>query len=205
MTDPKSDIEFYLDFTSPYTYLAATQIDTLAARHQRAVIWRPFLIGATFKVTGRKALVQHPLVWEYSLNDVQRYARLLKQPINFPVKFPILTVKPSRLFYFLEARDGNQLAAIEFAKAVFQAYFVDRQNITSNNVLSELIAPFGVADNEVDEIVNSAEVKAHFKAVVDEAIERGVFGAPTFIVDGEMFWGVDRMSMLDKWLQSGGF
>jgi 2-hydroxychromene-2-carboxylate isomerase len=205
MTEQLSDIEFYLDFTSPYAYLASTQIKALAARHGRNVIWRPFLIGATFKVTGRKALVQTPLVNEYTLNDVQRYARLLNQPINFPLKFPILSVKASRVFYYLEKQGDNQQAAIEFARTVFLAYFVERKDITSNEVLAELTAPFGLTLNDVNEIVKSDAMKTHFKAVVDTAIERGVFGAPMFIVDGEMFWGVDRMSHLDKWLQSEGF
>lgn len=200
-----SEIEFYLDFTSPYAYLASTQIEALAARYEREVIWRPFLIGATFKVTGRKAPVQHPLVREYTLNDVQRYARLLGQPINFPLKFPILSVKPSRIFYFLEARDGNQIAARGFASAVFLAYFVERQMITSNAVLAELAEPFGLDQDAVNKIVNSAEMKQKFRAVVDLAIKRGVFGAPMFIVDGEMFWGVDRMNHLEIWLQNGGF
>ena len=124
MVNTTADIEFYLDFTSPYAYLASTQIEALAAKHNRNVIWRPFLIGATFKVTGRGAPIGQPLVKEYTLNDVQRYARLLDQPINFPIKFPILGVKPSRLFYFLESRDNNQKAAIAFAKAAFLAYFV---------------------------------------------------------------------------------
>lgn len=205
MVEPKTDIEFYLDFTSPYAYLASTQIETLAARHERNVIWRPFLIGATFKVTGRKAPVQIPLVNEYTLNDVQRYARLLDQPLNFPLKFPILSVKASRLFYFLRQRDGKQQHAIAFAKAVFRAYFVARKDITSNEVLAELMTPFDLDQIEVNEIVKSDEMKIHFKAVVDKAIERGVFGAPMFIVEGEMFWGVDRMDHLDKWLQNGGF
>ena len=205
MAEQTDDIEFFLDFTSPYAYLASTQIDALAARHARNVIWRPFLIGATFKVTGRKAPVQIPLVNNYTLNDVQRYARLLNQPLNFPVKFPILSVKASRLFYYLEHRDGNQQIAITFARAVFLAYFVERMDITSNEVLAGIVAPFGLALDDVNEVVKSDAMKTHFKAVVDSAIERGVFGAPMFIVEGEMFWGVDRMDHLDKWLQSGGF
>lgn len=205
MVNTIADIEFYLDFTSPYAYLASTQIEALAAKHNRNVIWRPFLIGATFKVTGRGAPIGQPLVKEYTLNDVQRYARLLDQPINFPIKFPILSVKPSRLFYFLESRDNNQKAAIAFAKAAFLAYFVAQKDITSNNILAELVAPFDLTLNDVNEIVKSDEMKLRFKDVVEDAIARGIFGAPMLIVDGEMFWGVDRMAHLDKWLESGGF
>ncbi len=198
-------IDFYLDFTSPYTYIAATQIDALATRHGYAVTWRPFLIGATFKVTGRKAPVQYPLVDDYVINDAQRSARLLGLKFTFPVKFPILAVKPSRLFYFLADRDGDQLAAKAFALKVFQAYFVDQQDITRNDVLAKLIDEWGIDSSELNEIVKSDAMKQRFKAVVDEAIKRKVFGAPTFIVSGEMFWGADRLDHLEKWLQTGGW
>ena len=205
MNKTAAAIDFYCDFTSPYAYLAATQIDDLAARHQRDVVWRPFLIGATFKVTGRKAPIDHPLVWEYVLNDVERFAKLLGQPLNYPKKFPILGVKASRLYYFLEDRDGEQTASKAFAKSVFRAYFVDQQDITSNRILASLAEPFDLSLSDIDQIVKSAEMKVRFKRVVDEAIERGIFGAPTFIVDGEMFWGVDRLDHLDRWLDLGGW
>jgi len=201
----EKQIDFYLDFTSPYAYLASTQIEALASQHGYSVTWRPFLIGATFKFTGRKALVQHPLVWEYALNDVERSARLLNQAINFPVKFPILSVKAGRLFYYFQDRDDNQKTAKEFASAAFQAYFVEQKDITDNRVLGEITEVFGLSQEEMEYIVNSTESKERFKAEVDEAIERKVFGAPMFIVDGEMFWGVDRLHQLAKWLESGGW
>jgi len=202
MNNKISNIDFYLDFTSPYAYLASTQIEALAERQQVSVCWRPFLIGATFKVTGRKAPIEHPLLRDYMLHDVQRYARLLGQPLTFPVKFPILGVKPSRLFYYLQQRDGDQLAAKRFASAVFTAYFVERQDITQNTVLAALAEPFGLDASETAAIVVSAAMKAHFKAVVEEAIDRKVFGAPMFIAADEMFWGVDRMAQLEDWLQN---
>jgi 2-hydroxychromene-2-carboxylate isomerase len=203
--DSNKQIDFYLDFTSPYAYLASTQIEALAAMFDYSVVWRPFLIGATFKTTGRKPLIQHPLVWEYSLQDVQRTARLLGQPINIPVKFPILSVKPGRLFYYFQQRDGDQQVAKNFASAVFQAYFLEQKDITDNHVLGQLCAAFGVDEGQVDEIVKSTEMKARFKTEVDTAIARNVFGAPMFIVRNEMFWGVDRLGQLGKWLQTGGW
>jgi 2-hydroxychromene-2-carboxylate isomerase len=169
------------------------------------VIWRPFLIGATFKLTGRKALIQHPLVWEYSLNDVQRSARLLEQAINFPIVFPILSVKAGRLFYYFQDRDANQVVAKKFATAAFQAFFVEQKDITDNRVLAEITAQIGLAEDQLEEIVKSAEMKARFKEEVDSALERKVFGAPMFIVDNEMFWGVDRLGQLGKWLETGGW
>ncbi|MEE9446810.1 MAG: 2-hydroxychromene-2-carboxylate isomerase [Arenicellales bacterium] len=198
-------IIFYLDFVSPYAYLASTQIEALAAKHGYSVLWRPFLIGATFKVTGRKAPIQHPLVGDYMKHDVQRFARMLGQPLNFPFKFPILSVKPSRVFYYLEARDGDQINAKAFAAKVYQAYFVDQLNITNNEVLAALAAPFGLSVQDLEIAVSSVEMKDKFKAIVAEAIDRKVFGAPMFIVEDEMFWGVDRMDHLDQWLAKGAW
>ena len=198
-------VDFYLDFTSPYAYLASTRIDTLAARHDYRVVWHPFLIGATFRVTGRKAPVEHPLVREYMYHDVLRSARLLNQPLNFPAKFPILSVKPARLFYFLQDREGNQETAIAFAHAVYSAYFVEGRDISDSATLTELLLPFGMKEEEVDVQLRSSSLKERFRAEVDAAIERGVFGAPTFVVGDEMFWGHDRLDQLDLWLQAGGW
>ena len=163
------------------------------------------MIGASFKISGRKALIEHPLVRDYTLNDVQRYARLLGQPLNFPQKFPILSVKPARCFYYLEQRDGNQRAAKLFSAEVFRAYFVERKDISSNEVLSKLLEPYDVPLVEFNTIMVSAEVRQMFRDAVDQALEKQVFGAPTFIVDGEMFWGVDRMAQLEQWMQTGGW
>ena len=202
---PEKNIDFYLDFSSPYAYLASTQIEALAGRQGCSVTWRPFLIGATFKTTGRKALNQHPLVWEYALNDVQRIARLLDQTINIPPKFPVLSVKASRIFYFIQDRDGAQTAAKAFASMVFRAYFVEQRDITDSRVLGELCSAFGLRQDDVDEVVKSVQSKNRFRAEVDAALECKVFGAPMFIVAGEMFWGVDRLGQLEKWLQTGGW
>jgi len=203
----KSDrqIDFYLDFTSPYAYLASTQIEALAARYDYSAVWRPFLIGATFKLTGRKALIQHPLVWDYSLADVQRTARLLGQPVGIPVKFPILSVKAARLFYYFQDRDADQVIAKKFAAAVFKAYFVEQRDITDDEVLGQITTTFGIDAIRVGEIVKSAEMKARFKSEVDAALEREVFGAPMMIVKDEMFWGVDKLEQLEKWLETGGW
>ena len=92
-----------------------------------------------------------------------------------------------------------------FASAIYTAYFVDRLDHSNNRVLSEIAAPFGLTEDEVGEIVKSAAMKDRFRAEVEAAIERKVYGAPTFIVNGERFWGVDRLDQLDKWLRSGGW
>src|SRR5262249_3981008 len=95
-------IDFYFDFSSPYGYLPSTQIDALAARHGRSVAWRPFLLGAAFKLTGQRALTEQPLRGDYARRDFARSARLLKLPFILPQPFPFFALAASRAFYWLQ-------------------------------------------------------------------------------------------------------
>src|SRR5262245_46068135 len=115
MSGSQAPIEFYFDFSSPYGYLASTQIDALAARHGREVAWRPFWIGAAFKVTGQRALVEQPLRGAYAERDFARSARLLSVPFRKPPNFPFFALAASRAFYWL----GGDGRARALAKAVF--------------------------------------------------------------------------------------
>lgn len=126
-------IDFYFDFSSPYGYLAGTRIDELAARHDREVTWRPYLMGALFKITGRQPLANHPLVREYAYRDLQRTARLFDVPFALPSKFPIVTANPCRAFYWL--RDQDEKSAVRLAKALYTAYFVDDRDISSGGLV----------------------------------------------------------------------
>ncbi len=205
----QKSFKFYFDFSSPYAYLAATQINALASKQGYSVDWRPFLLGASFQITGRKPLVNTPVLRDYAFVDLQRTARELKVSFSFPEKFPILSVKPSRVFYHLhdlaEGQGDDQRAAQDFALAAFKAYFADNQDISSESVLAKLAEPFGLSDEAVHDIVNSQQAKQRFREAVDEAMGDKVFAAPLFDVDGEQFWGVDHLSQLERWLQTGGW
>ncbi len=120
-------IDFYFDFSSPYGYFASTQIDQLAAKYNREVVWRPYLMGAVFKITKRQPLVQHPLVDEYSARDIARTARLHNIELTFPTKFPVMSVAPCRAFYWLNNQDKN--AAKHLAQAIYNSYFVEDKDI----------------------------------------------------------------------------
>src|SRR3990170_3778049 len=105
MADP---IDFYFDFSSPYGYLASTRIDALAARHGRAVVWRPFLLGVAFKTTGQAPAVEPPLRGPYHRHDFARSARLLGVPFQIPAVFPFAALAASRAYYWLVDRDAAQ-------------------------------------------------------------------------------------------------
>jgi len=196
-------IDFYFDFSSPYGYFASAKIDDLAAKHGRDVTWRPILLGAVFKITGGQPLPTIPLKGSYSAHDLQRSARLFKMSFKMPTKFPIGSTAPARAFYWLNDRDPA--AARKLALALFHAYFAEDRDISNPEVTGNVAAKLGVDKVELAQALNEPAVKERLRSEVAAAIERGVFGSPYFIVDGEPFWGSDRLEQVDRWLETGGW
>ena len=196
-------IDFYFDFSSPYGYLAANQIDDIAARHGRDVLWRPILLGVVFKVTGRAPLTTVPLKGEYSKRDFARSARLAGVPYETPTKFPIPAQAPSRAFYWVHDRDPA--AAKRLALALYRAYFADDRDISSPETTTDVAATLGIDRKEVAAALEDPAVKDRLRQEVEAAIAKGVFGSPYIVVDGEPFWGADRLEQVDKWLETGGW
>ena len=199
----KTHIEFWFDFSSPYSYLASERIDELAAKHGRKVQWRPMMLGAAFKATGLPLLLSVPLKGEYSKRDLERSARFLGIAYKFPPKFPVTTLAAARGYYWLHGQDCAK--AREFAHAVFRAYWVEGRDIGELSVVLELAAALGIDREAFAAAIATPEIKERVKQETDAAIARGMFGAPYFIVDGEPFWGADRLPQIDRWLETGGF
>jgi len=195
----KPAIDFYFDFSSPYGYLAAQRIDALAAKHGRTVAWRPILLGVAFKATGMAPLPQVPIKGPYSLRDFPRCARFHGIAYRQPGVFPIPTQAAARAFYWL--RDRDEKRAVELAKALYKAYFVDDVNISDAENVVRVAAALGCNADEVRAALNDAAIKENTKAAVDAAIAEGVFGSPYIVVDGEPFWGMDRLDQVERWLQ----
>lgn len=200
MSEP---IDFYFDFSSPYGYLASALIDEVAAKHGRRVRWRPFLLGAVFKVANTGPLTSYPLKGAYSIHDFQRSARLYGVPFRMPATFPVNSLMAARVYYWLEATNPGM--ARPFARAVYAAYFADNRDISDREVVLDVAAKLGIDRAALLAGVEDPAVKAKLKQETDGAIARGVFGSPYMIVDGEPFWGADRLDMLDRWLATGGW
>jgi 2-hydroxychromene-2-carboxylate isomerase len=194
-------LDFYFDFSSPYGYFAATRIDALAARHGRNTIWHPVLLGAIFKLTGQQPLTTIPMKGSYALHDLVRSARWFGVPFRMPGKFPVSSIAPCRACYWLHDRDPA--AAKALAQALYRAYFVEDRDISSPEVTANVAAKLGHDKDAVLQAINDAAVKERLKAAVDAAIERGVFGSPYIVVDGEPFWGSDRLDQIEQWLAKG--
>jgi 2-hydroxychromene-2-carboxylate isomerase len=196
-------IDFYFDFSSPYGYIGSELVGALAARIGREVAWHPVLLGPIFKQVGTAPLVDIPLKGDYAKRDFARLARYHKVPFSLPVKFPVGTQAATRAFYTLA--DADPAMARRFAANVFRAYYTEGIDISDPATVAGLAAKAGADAASVTAAIADPAVKERVKNEVDAAIARGVFGSPLFIVDGEMFWGVDRMPQLEEWVRTGGW
>lgn len=196
-------IEFWFDFSSPYGYIASTQIDDIAAEYGRRVLWRPILLGPIMKQTGNTPLMHQPLKGDYARRDAPRLARFFEVPFSWPEPFPIAALAATRAFYWLEAEQPDK--AVPFAAAALERYFAQGQDISQPEVTAEAATGVGVDRDALLAAVQDQAIKDKTKAMVAEAAEKGVCGSPFIIVDGEPFWGADRLWMVEEWLETGGW
>jgi 2-hydroxychromene-2-carboxylate isomerase len=196
-------LEFYFDFSSPFGYLASYRIDDVAAEFGRSVTWRPYLLGVAFKNTGQSPLVSQPLRGPYSLHDMHRSARKLQVPLVLPEGFPMATMAAGRAFYWLDGRDAQK--ARDLAKALYRAAFAQGRNITPTEVVAAVAGEIGLDPAAVTAAIGDPAVKERLRAETESAIARGIFGSPFVIVDGEPFWGNDRLDDVREWLKTGGW
>lgn len=200
----KAPIDFWFDFSSPYGYLLSERIDEVAARFGRKVRWHPILLGVVFQSTGSAPLtLQSPARAAYWLVDFERSARFMGVPYRHPTHFPLPTQNAARAFYWLHGQDCA--LARRFAHAVYRALFVDDRDISAPDTVVEIATDLGVDRNSLATALQSPDIKARLKNEVDGAIQAGVFGSPHVIIDGEPFFGADRLPQIEKWLATGGF
>ena len=196
-------VDFYFDFSSPYAYFMAERIDELAAKHGRDVCWRPFLLGAVYRVTGGTPLPSQPLKGDYARIDLMRSARFYDTPFQIPQPFPIGTQLAARAHYWLAERDAALARRVSLA--LLRAYFRDGEDISQAEVVGDVAQREGVARDELLAAISSEPLKQRLREECEAAIARGVFGSPYVVIDGEPFWGVDRLPQIERWLAEGGF
>lgn len=199
----KQTIDFYFDLTSPYSYVAAEQIEDLAAAGHRVVNYKPTLLGFVFKSTGNTAPMMNPAKGKYSAKDFARTARFHGLEINWPKKFPINATVGSRAI--LQVINTQPEKAGELTRALYKAYFVTGQDITEEAVVAEVASSIGLDGAALVAGTQDEYIKEQMKNAVQESIDAGMFGAPYFVVDGEAFWGQDRIEQLRRWVVEGPF
>jgi len=196
-------VDFYFEFSSPYGYIASRLVEGVEKRIGRRMTWRPFLLGPVFKLTGSAPLVEIPMKGDYSKRDFARSARMHGVAFTYPEKFPIGTVAAMRAFYWAHDRDPAKARAL--AKALYSAYFADGKDISAPATVLDVAKSAGLDTDALAKALEDPALKERAKREVDAAIAAGVFGSPFFVVDGEPFWGVDRLPMLEQWIAKGGW
>ncbi|WP_062191749.1 2-hydroxychromene-2-carboxylate isomerase [Caldimonas taiwanensis] len=199
----KLPIDFYFDFSSPYSYIASEWIEALAARHGRTVRWHAVLLGVTFQAAELKPPVAHPLKREYVLRDFARSARFEGVPYTQPEVFPIPTQNAARVFWWLH--DGDAARAVAWARACLRAYFARGVNLSEVQALKGLAREFGLDADQAEAVWNDPVWKERLKQANEAAVAAGMFGAPYIVIDGEPFWGNDRKAQIERWLAQGPF
>lgn len=198
-----SPILFYFDLCSPYGYLGSLGVEQVAARCGRIVEWRPILLGiSVLQVMGLKPLPETPLKKDYVAHDIPRLARLMAVPYraDAPAMHPLAAM---RAFVWLDDQDPAQ--ARRLAQAVFHAHWAQGRDMSAAPAVAELAAGLGHDPGQVLVAIASPAIKARLRARVDAALAAGIFGVPSFVVDGEVFWGADRLPMLERWMTTGGW
>jgi 2-hydroxychromene-2-carboxylate isomerase len=191
-------LELYWDFSSPFAYLGASQAEALARRTGAELVWRPMLLGAVFKAIGQSDVPI--LAWSeakrrYYMHDMLRWDEFWGVPFRWPSRFPMNTIKALRAY--LSAPPERRSA---FRDATFRAYWADDRDISDDRVLAEILGPDAEA---ILSRCGHSEVKQELFAATQRAIDAGIFGAPTWVVDGkELFWGQDRIALVEHALRA---
>ena len=190
-------LEFYFDYGSPYSYLADTQVEAIAKRTGAALARKPMLLGGVFKATGNASPMTVALKSNWSASDLPLWARFYKVPFNRNPHFPVNTLNLMR---------GAIAAQIDglfdkYHPAMFKAMWVDGRNLNDLGEVAKVLGGAGLDAAKFGNRIQDTDVKERLKAVTEEAVARGVFGAPTSFVDGQMFFGNDRLPFVEMALK----
>jgi 2-hydroxychromene-2-carboxylate isomerase len=195
-------IDFWYDFASTYSYLAAMRAGPLAAAAGVELHWRPFLLGPIFKAHGLETspFNLYPVKGRYSWRDMERLAALQGLPkFILPVPFPANSLLTARTALALDEE-----ALPEFSRAVYRAEFADGRDISDRATIGDLLTALGHDAEAVLSRTADQAVKDKLRAETEEAERRGIFGAPNFVTeDGELFWGNDRLEQALDWAKNG--
>jgi 2-hydroxychromene-2-carboxylate isomerase len=194
-------LEFFYDCSSPWTYLAFSKIEEVANRHGAELVWRPILVGGVFNAV-------NPSVYEtrerpvkpkarYYAKDLQDWAHLYGLKIGQPTVFPVNSVKAMRGAFV--AHEHGKISP--YSRHVFEQYWGEDRDISKDEVLRDIVHASGLDEKEYFAKIAAPEYKTRLKENTDELIERGGFGSPTIFIDGNMFFGNDRLILVEHALK----
>ena len=187
-------VEFFFDYGSPFSYLADTQLAALERRTGATVVYRPMLLGAVLKETGNASPITVPAKGRYMGVELHRWARRYGVPFAANKFFPINTM---RLMRGAVAAQHAECFA-EYHRAIYPAFWVDSANLGEPGVIRAVLDKAGLNADLILARIEEPDVKEQLRLNTEEAVRRGVFGAPTFFVGEEMFWGNDRLMFVEE-------
>ena len=195
--------EFFFDVSSPWTYLAFSQVESVAARCGVDIIWKPILVGGVFNSVNETVYEQrakpHPVKGRYYVKDLRDWANFCGVKIGNPPVFPVRAVTIMRACFV--ALDAGCLPA--FAKAAFEAYWGDLKDISQPEEIAAIAQSVGLDVGHLAEAIQSDDVKARLRDNTEELIARGGFGSPTmFINEQDMYFGNDRLVLVEAALMA---
>lgn len=189
-------VEFFFDVGSPYSYLAYRQLPKIAQARNAQIVWRPMLLGGVFQATGNSSPATVPVKAMYSMVDLERWARYFDVPFKHNPHFPINTLHLMRGATGMQMRSDEEFQ--RYLSAVFSAMFEKPRNLGAPEELAAVLEAAGISPALFLELTKDNEVKEKLKKDTEEAVARGVFGAPTFFVGSDMYWGQDRLHFVDQ-------
>lgn len=191
-------LEFYFDFGSPTAYLAHKRLGQLSVEYPLEVIYRPMLLGGVFKATGNASPVAIPAKGRYMMvHDLPRFARRYGVPMSMNPFFPINTLNLMRAAVAAE----HLGCLLPFTDVMYDAVWIHEKNMGDPDVVASVITESGMHAPELMDLAQQPATKTALIERTDAAVARGVFGAPTFFMDGEMYFGQDRLDFVEEALR----
>lgn len=194
-----TELTFWFDYASTYSYLTAMRVDELAATRGVRVTWRPFLLGPVFKSQGwdTSPFNIYPAKGRYMIRDMERIAASRSLNFRLPAPFPQNSLRAARVAYALPAAE----LVAPFSRAVFHTEFAEGKTISEVDTLTGILSALGLNASAILAASETAEVKQRLRTATEQAMSAGIFGAPTLVTpDNEIFWGDDRLEPALNWL-----
>lgn len=194
-------LEFYFDFASPYSYVAYHHLKTIAQTQQVKILYRPILLGAIFKATNNTSSpTTIPAKLRYLLKDLHRWAEYHHIPFQMNPHFPVNSLDLMRVAIALQEEQPERFE--QFVERIYNAMFAQPVNFSDPIALSQVLAPMDMSLEQFQALASRDDIKLKLREASEQAVERGVFGAPTFFVGEEMFWGQDRLDFVARALEA---
>ncbi|MDP9517060.1 MULTISPECIES: 2-hydroxychromene-2-carboxylate isomerase [Pseudomonas] len=187
-------VEFFFDLGSPTSYLAYTQLPKICVQTGSQLVYQPMLLGGVFKTTGNASPISVPAKGRYMLQDLARFAQRYQVELNFNPHFPINTL------LLMRATTGVQMHLperfIDFIDCLFRALWVDKRNLNDAASVAQVLEQGGFDPQQILDLSNAEDVKTALRNNTEQALQRGVFGAPSMFVGEELFFGQDRLDFV---------